>query len=288
MDPTQAREAERLRRRLWGVAYRMTGTVQDADEVVQDCFLRLLERPPADTGRPLDGWMVTVALNLSRDRLRRRQREAYLGPWLPAPVPDERLADEALMMRETASWAFLRAAEALSPTQRAVFLAREVLELSAAETAAALDSSPGAVDVALHEARARLGKAPKRPRKRDDAVVLAFLGALQLGLTGAATRLLHPNAVALNDGGGVVQAARVPVRGAGKIVTFFRRLQRQYPAGVRWRLRRCNGALTVVGEHRDPRLRGRKPNRFTLICEVEGGQICTLWSQLVPAKLAHL
>lgn len=276
-------EAETLRPLLWGIAYRLTGTVQDADDVVQDCLLRLLERPPVDTKRPLRPWLVAVTLNLARDRLRRRKRRAYVGPWLPAPVPDTRLADDAIALRESASWAFLCAAEALTPTQRAVWLAREVLEMSAAETAAVLGNTPSAVDVALHRARKALEARPLTPSLLDEATLGAFFALLQVGLPGAAARLLHPEIMAVNDGNGTVNAARLPVRGARKVLTFFRRLARTHGAG-RWTLLRANGVLTLVGEF-EPHPRLRLPTHFTLSAELRDGKIWRFYSQLSAAKL---
>jgi RNA polymerase sigma-70 factor (ECF subfamily) len=284
MSPVE--EAESQRRLLWGLAYRMTGTVQDADDVVQDCFIRLLEHPPKDTGRPLRPWLVAVTLNLARDRLRRRRRLDYVGPWLPSPVSDARLADETLALRQTASWAFLCASEVLTPTQRAVFLAREVLELSAAETAEALGNTPSAVDVALHRARKALGTLPTAPTLVDDAVVAAFFGLLQLGLPGAAGRLLHPDAEALNDGAGRVNAARRTVRGAAKLLRFFRRLARSHGSG-RWTIVRANGLLTLVGTF-PPHPRLRLPTRFTVVAEVRDGRIIRFYSQLNEEKLGGL
>lgn len=279
-------ELQRLRPLLWGLAYRMTGAAEEADEVVQDALLRAWERPPDRLDAPLRAWLVAVTLNLGRDRLRARKRHAYVGPWLPSPVPDARLVDEQIADRQSASWAFLCAAERLSATQRAVFLAREVLELSAAETGAVLGCSPAAVDTSLHRARAALVDLPAAPTMLDDGVVVAFLTCLQLGMTGAAIRLLHPDAVALNDGGGVVNAARVPVVGARKIVTFLERLARLYPSGVGVRVVRCNGALTLVGEVADGGRGGKLPNAFTLCATVEGRRISRLYSVLAPAKLA--
>jgi RNA polymerase sigma-70 factor (ECF subfamily) len=267
---------------LWGLAYRMTGTVQDADDVVQDTWVRMLERPPA-TDRPLRPWLVAVTLNLARDRLRARRRAGWTGPWLPEPVPDTRLADDRLAMRQTASWAFLCRAEALTPTQRAVFLAREVLELSSAETAETLRVSTNVVDVTLHRARSILGKLPESPRLADDAVVLAFLAALQVGAVPVARRLLASDVVCINDGGGVVNAARVPITGVERLLRFFVRIQRLYPEGVSWRAVRCNGLLLFVGHPRG--VVGRKPPLSTLFAEVEGGKIVRFTSQLTPAKL---
>ncbi len=281
-----ADEAEAHRRLLWGIAYRLTGTVQDADDVVQDCMLRVVERPPADHTRPLRPWLVAVTLNLARDNLRRRKRRGYVGPWLPAPVPDARLADEALALRETSSWAFLCAAEALTPTQRAVWLAREVLEMTSAETAEALGNTPSAVDVALHRARRALTDLPTAPTLADEATLGAFFALLQVGLPGAAARLLHPDVTAFNDGNGTVNAGRLPIRGPRKILTFFRRLAKTH-ASVRWSLLRANGVLTLVGEL-DPHPPLRLPARFTLSAELRDGKIWRFYSQLSGPKLLGL
>ena len=126
------------RPRLWGLAYRLTGSGADAEDVVQESFARLLERPPAE-GQPPRPWLVRVAVNLSIDALRRRRRRAYPGPWLPAPAersdedwldsfaspaPDASLRYDLL---ESASYASLVALEALTPRERAVLLLRDAL-----------------------------------------------------------------------------------------------------------------------------------------------------------------
>lgn len=261
----------------------MTGTVQAADEVVQDRFVRLLERPPADPSRPLRPWLVAVTLNLARDRLRRRKRQACVGPWLPAPVPDARLADEALALRRTASRAFLVVAEAPTPNPRAVFLAREVLDWSAAETAEALGTTPGALDVAPHRAREAIGELPDAPSVLDDAVVAGFFALVQVGLPGAARRLRAPNVVVVDDGGGRVNAARLPVVGPAEVMTLFRRLARAQGPG-RWTASRANGLLVLVGTW-PPHPRLRLPSRFVLLAEARGGRITRFWTRRLPKKL---
>jgi RNA polymerase sigma-70 factor (ECF subfamily) len=116
---TAGPELDADRRLLWALAYRMTGDAAEAEDIVQDVYVRALERT-VDGGRPLRPWLVTVTLNLARDRLRARRRRGYLGTWLPTPVLEERLADERLALRQSASIAWLVAAESLTPTQRAV------------------------------------------------------------------------------------------------------------------------------------------------------------------------
>src|SRR5262245_27041878 len=155
------------RRFLWGVCYRMTGSAADAEDIVQDTFVRALEKPPADMEAPLRPWLVKVALNLSRDQLRRRRRREYFGPWLPSPVMTEENspldfnhpATQEISpvahydLTESVTLAFLLALEALTPAQRAVLLLRDVFDYSTDETAAALEMTESNVKVTLHRAR---------------------------------------------------------------------------------------------------------------------------------------
>ena len=156
---------------LWGLCYRMTGCAADAEEVVQETFVRVLEKPPRDTRESLRPWLVRVAMNLSRDLLRRRRRTEYVGPWLPSPVPPEDVEDQVIRepeaafvdspaarydMRESVSVAFLLALEALTPAQRAVLLLRDVFDYSTGETAEVAGMTEANVKVTLHRARRRM------------------------------------------------------------------------------------------------------------------------------------
>jgi len=155
---------------LWGVCYRMTGNAADADDLVQETFVRAMRHPPARIDDCLRPWLVRIAINLGRDLLRRRKRQAYEGVWLPSPIetgdlaaapvqePRDERSDPASRydMLESVSFAFLLALEALTPTQRAVLLLRDVFDYSTAETAQALDLTEANVKVTLLRARRRM------------------------------------------------------------------------------------------------------------------------------------
>ncbi|HKG23219.1 MAG TPA: sigma-70 family RNA polymerase sigma factor, partial [Blastocatellia bacterium] len=158
------------RRLLWGLCYRMTGNAADAEDLVQETFVRALEKPPRRSHEPLRPWLVRVAMNLSRDHLRRRKVRGYTGEWLPSPVStdEESLASyeppapssdspaTRYDMVESVSFAFLLALEALTPSQRAVLILRDVFDYTTNETGEALGISEASVKVMLHRARRRM------------------------------------------------------------------------------------------------------------------------------------
>src|SRR5438046_6362126 len=172
-----AQALETDRRLLWGLCYRMTGNAADADDLVQETFVRAIEKPPRRTDEPLRPWLVRVALNLSRDLLRARRRREYVGPWLPSPIetsdeaPGRRSLGEGgppsheppvggidggrtlegrYDLLESVSFAFLLALERLTPIQRGVLLLMDVFDYSVKETAAALDRSEANVKTTHH------------------------------------------------------------------------------------------------------------------------------------------
>ncbi|MDP2305272.1 MAG: sigma-70 family RNA polymerase sigma factor [Pseudomonadota bacterium] len=302
------RANERL---LWGLGYRMTGLASDADELVQETFLRALEHPVPDDGRPLRPWLVRVCANLARDRLRARRRRVRNAAWLPSPVPSERFgpaspdgpassapdsasfahdsAEARYDRAETVGLAFLLALEALTPTQRAVLLLRDVFDLGADEVAEALGSTPGAVRVAHHKARrALVGHTPGgTPTSAATLEALTgFLGALATGDAAAALSLLAPGVVLRSDGGGVYSAAKVPVCGAEKVVRFLLHL-----AGgsgeSRWEIRSINGAPMVVIELDAP-LPKQAPRFVVGITLGTSGEIVAIHWVLDPAKLGEI
>lgn len=292
------RQNERL---LWGLGYRMTGLSADADELVQETFLRAMEHPVPDDGRPLRPWLVRVCANLARDRLRRRRRRQGPHVWLPAPVRDDRLADglpadvptddapDARYTRaESARLAFLLALESLTPTQRAVLLLRDVFEHDAEEVAEMLGSSPGAVRVAHHKARRALAAAGVR-RVPDPAAHLAamsaFLGALAAGDPAGALAVLAPDVVLRNDGG-AYHAARMPIRGAAKVLKFLASVSADI-GETRWAVHTLNGLPMVVVELLAPPP-NRAPRSVMGVTLADDGRIASIHWLLDPAKLADV
>lgn len=286
-------------RGLWALCYRMTGVAADADELVQETLLRALERPPArtDEARP---WLTRVAVNLARDRLRRRRREGYVGPWLPSPLEDDDAEAELgepqdlegrYALVESASVAFLVALERLTPRQRAVLLLREVFDAPVAEVAQVMGLSESNVKVLHHRARARLADAPRElPRGRGpeaQAALERFLGTFASGDEKALAALLTEDVHVLTDGGGQVRAAHVPVVGRAKAVLFLRRLWQLRGEPRVWRLTRCNGEPALYAEFA-PGPEGWPTRTVLQLGLAPDGRVREVRAVLAPRKLAHL
>jgi RNA polymerase sigma factor (sigma-70 family) len=292
-------------RHLWGLLYRMTGVAADADELLQETYLRALEHPPVGEARP---YLTRVALNLARDRLRRRRREGYVGPWLPSPLPTETevppgveaqlghgaSTEARYELLESVSWAFLLALEALLPVQRAVLLLRDVFDQDVPEVARALGLSEGNVRVIHHRARARMAAYDASRRQLTPDVQRAartalegFMSALASGDAEAARALLAEDVVVLQDGAGVLNAARVPLVGPERALLFYQRIAalRGMPSSVTWRM--VNGLPAVVACWPEGDGPVSYPTRVVSVAELDAqGRIHRLWSQLAPRKLS--
>jgi RNA polymerase sigma factor (sigma-70 family) len=221
---------------LWALCYRMTGCAADADDLVQETFKRALEKPPPDVERSLKPWLTKVAVNLSRDALRRRVRGGYEGPWLPSPLetPEEPVAVEPRStegryeLLESVSFAFLLALEALSPKQRAVLLLRDVFDYPVREVAEALAISEDNVKTIHLRARKAMAEydaarsVPTRDaREKNKAALEGLIGALLSNDIEQIETLLAKDALGLSDGGGQYHAATVPIFGGIKVAKFL-------------------------------------------------------------------
>lgn len=284
----------------------MTGSYADADDLVQETFVRAIERPPADVDSPWRPWLVRVAMNLSRDALRRRKRRGYPGFWLPTPIetddaarsdggePSDDTPEARYGAMESASFAFLVALEALTPSQRAVLLLRDAFDFSSEETAEALEMSVANVRITLHRARKTMADYDESriPAKRDrsdevDAMLLRMLDCIAARDFDAARHIFAADAVAVGDGGGVYHAGRKRVVGAERIINLYSNLAKRASPEATVEIRHVNGLPAIVGE--DPK--ARKPNapRWAILIDLDrSGRVRRFYSVIAPAKLAAL
>jgi RNA polymerase sigma-70 factor (ECF subfamily) len=223
-------EFEDHRRHLFGVAYRMLGSAADAEDAVQDAWLRL-QRADRSGIEDLRAWLTTVTGRICLDRLRSAQarRETYTGPWLPEPIVT-RLVDPAAGPAELAELgdsvriALLAVLERLTPEQRIAFVLHDVFGVPFGEVAAALGTSAAAAR--QHASRARKAVHSAEPRRTASAaeqreVLTAFFAAARSGDLGGLLQLLAPDAVLTADGGGFARAALRPITGADRIARFL-------------------------------------------------------------------
>ncbi len=222
-----AEHFERHRRLLFTVAYQMLGSVADAEDVVQDAWLRWSS---GDRGGVADSraYLVRVVSRLALDRLgaARTRRETYVGPWLPEPLVTATAPDpgEAAEIAEQVSLALLVVLETLSPLERAVFVLREVFGLPTAEVASAVGRSEAAVRQVAHRAREHVRARQPRfdpDRRTQREVTERFYAAVTGGDVAALLSVLSPGVLLVSDGGGIAGAARRPIEGADKVARFL-------------------------------------------------------------------
>jgi RNA polymerase sigma-70 factor (ECF subfamily) len=290
-------------RALFGLAYRLTGCGADADEVVQETFVRALASPPARTDEPWAPWLVRVATNLALDVLRRRRRRRDPS-WLPAPIacdegdaaselpaPPERAPDARYERLESATFAFLLALEALTPRQRAALVLRDVCGYSADEAAAALGISPANLRVQHHRARRALAayeRARCRPSAelaaRTRAALEAFVARLNTGDVAGLEALLREDVRTTTDAGGEFNALKGVRVGRTGVLRFHLRVAQRRGAAARIATCTLNGlpALAITFASAGP----RQAPRVLLRCEVdESGRIAAIHAVLASRKL---
>jgi len=301
----QAFESDR--RFLWGLCYRMTGCAADADDLVQETFVRAIEHPPARTDEALRPWLVRVAMNLARDALRRRKRRAYVGPWLPSPIEteaeppayeipggDHATTEGRYELMESVSFAFLLALEALTPQQRAVLLLRDVFDYSVRETADALGLSEPNVKTTHHRARRAMREydrsraVPSRASCETTRRVLErFLTGLQTQDVAAVEKLLADDVRFVSDGGGEYLAALHPVVGRAKVARFYVRGSSRPGTVEAMEMRTLNGFPAVLVTF--GLLRPRQARFGVVQCVVGAdGRITALHNVLASRKLTAI
>ena len=280
------------RPRLFSVAYRMLGSASDAEDVLQDAWLRYRGADQADIRSP-KAFAMTIVTRLCLDRLKsaRATRETYVGPWLPEPVltGDDSRPDLQVQRSESITLAFLVLLEALSPEERAVFLLKDVFDYEHAEIAEMLGTSPANSRQLLRRAKLRLVE--RRPRlsgtpESRRAVAERFAQAFASGDSSALTALLAQEVGFWSDGGGKAAAARRPILGREAVLSFLLGVRRVADnAGLL-----PKATLTVEEVNAEPALVLRVGARLesVFVCSVEGDTIAGIRVVRNPDKLAHI
>ena len=273
----------RHRSLLFTVAYEMLGSAADAEDVVQETWLRWADVDQAEVRDPR-AYMVRIVTRQALNRLRTvaRRREEYVGEWLPEPLLTSPDVSADLELAESVSIAMLTVLETLAPAERAVFVLREVFETSYDDIAEAIDKSPAAVRQIAHRAREHV--AARRPRVAVSATeqqeaVDRFIAAVQNGDLQGLLDVLAPDVVVIADGGGLVAAARQPIEGAERVARFLMGASRldNFEAKVVW----LNGSPAVEID-----IGGELDTAVSLA--VENGRITRIYAVRNPHKLAGL
>lgn len=273
---------------LLGLAYRLLGSLHDAEDVLQEAYLRWLDVDRGSVAEPRR-YLSRVVTRLALDRLRARQaaRETYVGPWLPEPVPTDPSPFgplDTVELRETVSTALLHLLERLTPPERAVYVLHTAFALPYTEIAELLDRSAADCRQLHHRAVARLADerqrftaGPAEQRRLLDA----FLAAAREGDLVRLTELVAADATAWSDGGGRVRAARNPIRGADRIARFFGGIYGGRRPGIRAVRVELNGAPALL-------LIWSTGVRYTLAATATDGRITGLYLVGNPDKLIRV
>ena len=284
-DPTLTFDSHR--RRLQGIAYRMLGSVAEAEEVVQDAWLRWHEADKSSFDSA-EAWLVTVVTRLSIDRLRaaKVQREHYIGPWMPEPtLTDAPETPEQMLERaDNISVAFLAVLERLAPEARAAFLLREVFDADYDDVARTLGKSEAACRQLVHRAKAQVQEARPRfqvSRETHQRLLRAFADAAARGSLQDLKALMAEDVELIGDGGGKVQTFSKILRGSQRLAQLYFALWRRMGAGVRMELVDINGEPGLLRF-----LDGELESAQTF--EIEGERIVRIRAQRNPDKLARI
>jgi RNA polymerase sigma-70 factor (ECF subfamily) len=271
------------RPRLLGLAYRMLGVYAEAEDVVQEAWLRWERADTEALDRP-EAWLTTVTTRLALDRLRagERRREEYVGPWLPEPVVVERGPEEAAELADSLTFGFLTLLDRLNPVERAVLLLADVFAVPFADIAVTVGKSDAACRQIASRARRRLQEPPARQRATIDRTVIdELLVAFATGDVARSLELLAPDVVCITDGGANRHAARRPVVGAARVSRFFVNIARRTYADATIRPAVINGDPGIVLS-----LDGVVDTAAAF--EVEDGRVVTIWVIRNPEKLDHV
>jgi RNA polymerase sigma-70 factor (ECF subfamily) len=249
-DPSTTDQGARfdaLRPRLFAIAYRMLGTRADADDVVQDAWLRWHGSAQAQV-QSMEAWLVTITTRLAIDRLRSRksEREAYIGWWLPEPLVElgEHTPETRAELSSEVSVAFMWVLERLAPEERAAFLLRQVFDEDYADIAAMLGKTQAACRQLVHRAQERVRQAAPRfevARETHRTLLARFMQAAAGGDRAAMKSLLADDVSLVSDGGGKATSFLRVLHGAGRIAGVYWSLEHAFPGRVAYRPALVNG-----------------------------------------------
>ncbi|WP_433251006.1 RNA polymerase sigma factor SigJ [Actinomadura nitritigenes] len=286
MEPTGAMAEDDWaahRPAVFGAAYRILGSVAEAEDVTQEVWLRAAAADLSGV-RDLRAWLVTVAARTSYNVLKsaRVRRESYVGPWLPEPLLTGPDAAARVLMDESVGTAMLVVMETLTPAERVALVLHDVFGFPFERIAEVLGGTPAAGRKLASRARARVAAVRERPqasRAETERVLKAFKAAAEAGDMAGLVRLLHPDAVYVADGGGKATAARRPVRGAERIALLaLRQLEMRRPDAVR-----------IVEANGRPALATYQGGALVWLdtVEIAGGRITAFRRLANPEKLGH-
>jgi RNA polymerase sigma-70 factor (ECF subfamily) len=276
-----------LRPRLFGIAYRMLGIRADAEDVLQDAWLRWSDADHAAL-QSAEAWLVTVVTRLSIDRLRaaKAEREAYVGWWLPEPLVevDERTPETAAELASDLSVAFLHMLERLGPEERAAFLLRQVFDYDYDEIAAIMDKTEAAVRQMVHRAGERVRAERPRfevPREAHLKLLTRFMQAAQSGQREAIRALLAENAEAIGDGGGKVPSVAHSLLGPDRVANLYWAQHLNLGQRLSYRVATINGEPGLLRY-----LDGQLESAQAMV--TDGEHIVAIYVVRNPDKLAHI
>ncbi|MPZ17740.1 MAG: RNA polymerase sigma-70 factor [Luteitalea sp.] len=281
-------EFEQHRGRLFGIAYRMLGSRADAEDMVQEAYLRWHETN-ADAVRSSEAWLVTVVTRLCIDRLRAAsvERERYIGPWLPEPIAvgPAPSPEATAALASSLSLAFLTLLERLSPEERAAFLLHDVFDCDYPAIARILGKREAACRQMVHRARGRV----RRDRPRFEAnhqeqrrLLEQFREAMHVADEGALRALFAADITLASDGGGKAPAATNILTGIERVARLFGGVARKWHGRLRYSPTTVNGEPGLVMWHED------QPRSVLVIEAAPGARIGSIYQQMNPDKLRDL
>ena len=288
MNETQPEQLFMLHRPLlFSLAYRMLGSVHDAEDIIQEAYFTLSETSIEQVQNP-KAYLCKIVTNRCIDLLKsaRKKRETYVGPWLPEPliIDSEKDPEQNYMMKESISTAYLLLLEQLSETERAVFLLREVLQYDYDSIAEVVGKSSTNCRQIFHRARKAVGNhlaSDQIPTQRAAALTEQFVTAIVSGNVNKLLSLLAVDATLLSDGGGKTKAAVFPILGAERIVRFYMGILAKFPEDFSYKFTTVNGEPGII-------LYVENKVFGVISLDIQNGLIHQIYWVVNPEKLTHI